>query len=73
MEVLKYLNPNHTMLVTVPRIAAVFFTALQLLGMKFYPGGTMYDASTQGYSFSKNFSQIWVPTPQEMETQTTSP
>ena len=55
------------------KIAAVFFIALQLLGMKAYPGGTMYDASTQGYSFSKTFSQIWVPTPQEMETQTTSP
>lgn len=52
---MKYLNPNHTMLVTVPRIAAVFFIALQLLGMKVYPGGTMYDASTKGYSFSKNF------------------
>ena len=52
---MKYLNPNHAMLVTVPRIAAVFFIALQLLGMKVYPGGTMYDASTQGYSFSKNF------------------
>ena len=52
---MKYLNPNHTMLVTVPRIAALFFIALQSLGMKVYPGGTMYDASTQGYSFSKNF------------------
>ena len=52
---MKYLNPNHAMLVTVPRIAALFFIVLQLLGMKVYPGGTMYDASTQGYSFSKNF------------------
>ena len=52
---MKYLYPNHAMLVTVPRIAALFFIALQSLGMKVYPGGTMYDASTQGYSFSKNF------------------
>ena len=52
---MKYLYPNHAMLVTVPRIAALFFILLQLLGMKVYPGGTMYDASTQGYSFSKNF------------------
>ena len=52
---MKYLNPNHAMLVTVPRIAAVFFIVLQFIGMKVYPGGTMYDASTQGYSFSKNF------------------
>ena len=43
------------MLVTVPRIAALFFIALQSLGMKVYPGGTMYDTSAQGYSFSKNF------------------
>ena len=52
---MKYLIPSHAMLVIVPRIAAVFFIAFQLLGMKAYPGGTMYDASTQGYSFSKNF------------------
>ena len=52
---MKYLIPSHAMLVTIPRIAALLFILLQLLGMKVYPGGTMYDASSQGYSFSKNF------------------
>ena len=52
---MKYLIPSHAMLVTAPRIAALLFILLQLLGMKVYPGGTMYDASSQGYSFSKNF------------------
>ena len=52
---MKYLIPNHAMLVTAPRCAALLFILLQLLGMKVYPGGTMYDASSQGYSFSKNF------------------
>ena len=52
---MKYLIPSHAMLVTAPRCAALLFILLQLLGMKGYPGGTMYDASSQGYSFSKNF------------------
>ena len=52
---MKYLIPNHTILVAFPRIAAILFILLQLLGMQVYPGGTMYDASSQGYSFSKNF------------------
>lgn len=52
---MKYLIPSHAMLVTAPRIAALLFILLQLLGMRVYPGGTMYDASSQGYSFSKNF------------------
>ena len=52
---MKYLIPSHAMLVTAPRCAALLFILLQLLGMKVYPGGTMYDASSQGYSFSKNF------------------
>ena len=52
---MKYLIPSHAMLVTAPRIAALLFILLQLLGMRAYPGGTMYDASSQGYSFSKNF------------------
>ena len=52
---MKYLIPSHAMLVTIPRIAALLFILLQLSGMKVYPGGTMYDASSQGYSFSKNF------------------
>ena len=49
------LVPNRTMLVVIPRIAAVLFILLQILGMQVYPGGTMYDASTEGYSFSMNF------------------
>ena len=52
---MNHLIPSHAKLVTVPRIAAVIFILLQLLGMQVYPGGTMYDASSQGYSFSKNF------------------
>ena len=49
------LVPNRTMLVVIPRIAAVLFILLQILGMQVYPGGTMYNASTEGYSFSMNF------------------
>ena len=52
------LVPNRTMLVVIPRIAAVLFILLQLLGMQVYPGGTMYDASTEGYSFSMNFFRL---------------
>ena len=52
---MKYLIPSHAMLVAAPRCAALLFILLQLLGMRVYPGGTMYDASSQGYSFSKNF------------------
>ena len=49
------LIPNRTMLVLIPRLAAILFIFLQVVGMKVYPGGTMYDVSTIGYSFSKNF------------------
>jgi len=43
------------MLVLIPRLAAILFILLQVIGMLVYPGGTMYDVSTIGYSFSKNF------------------
>jgi len=43
------------MLVLIPRLAAILFILLQIVGMQVYPGGTMYDVSTIGYSFSKNF------------------
>lgn len=49
------LIPNRTMLVLIPRLAAILFILLQVVGMQVYPGGTMHDASTIGYSFSKNF------------------
>jgi len=49
------LIPNRTMLVLIPRLAAILFILLQVVGMQVYPGGTMYDVSTIGYSFSKNF------------------
>ena len=49
------LIPNRTMLVLIPRLAAILFILLQIIGMLVYPGGTMYDVSTIGYSFSKNF------------------
>jgi len=49
------LIPNRTMLVLIPRLAAILFILLQIVGMQVYPGGTMYDVSTIGYSFSKNF------------------
>ena len=49
------LIPNRTMLVLIPRLAAILFILLQVIGMLVYPGGTMYDVSTIGYSFSKNF------------------
>jgi len=49
------LIPNRTALVLIPRLAAILFIFLQVVGMKVYPGGTMYDVSTIGYSFSKNF------------------
>ena len=49
------LAPNRTTLIFIPRVAAILFIFLQILGMLAYPGGTMYDASTEGYSFSMNF------------------
>lgn len=46
---------NRTMLVFIPRLALGLFILLQILGMLVYPGGTMHDSSTMGYSLSQNF------------------
>ena len=42
-------------LVYLPRIACFLFILLQMVGMLVYPGGTIHDASTLGYTFSQNF------------------
>jgi len=42
-------------LVTLPRLATILFIVLQILGMSSYPGGTMHDETTIGYSFTQNF------------------
>ena len=41
--------------ITVPRIVAILFVIFQGLGMLSYPGGTIHDQSTVGYSFTSNF------------------
>ena len=41
--------------ITVPRIVAILFVIFQGLGMLSYPGGTIHDQSTSGYSFTSNF------------------
>ena len=46
---------NKTFLVTIPRIAVFIFIGLQITGMLLYPGGTIHDDSTVGYSFTRNF------------------
>ena len=43
------------MLVLIPRIATAIFILLQIVGMIVYPGGTLHDVSTEGYSFTNNF------------------
>jgi len=48
-------SPNKITLVLLPRIALIFFVSLQILGMIVYPGGTMYDITAEGYTFSSNF------------------
>ncbi len=42
-------------LVFVPRLVSILFVFFQLLGMLVYPGGTIHDISTNGYSFTSNF------------------
>ena len=42
-------------LILIPRVVSVFFVIFQVLGMMYYPGGTIYDLSTDGYSFTSNF------------------
>ena len=58
------------MLVLIPRIATAIFILLQIVGMIVYPGGTLHDVSTEGYSFTNNFFLIWVPMLHVMAIQT---
>ena len=46
---------KRAMLVLIPRIATAIFILLQIVGMIAYPGGTLHDVSTEGYSFTNNF------------------
>ena len=46
---------QRAMLVLIPRIATAIFILLQIVGMIVYPGGTLHDVSTEGYSFTNNF------------------
>lgn len=45
----------HQHLFTLVIIASLLFIALTLMSILFYPGGTVNDPTTAGYSFSKNF------------------
>ena len=42
-------------LIFIPRLVSIFFIILQFLGMLVYPGGTIHDIDTNGYSFTSNF------------------
>ena len=46
---------TRTILILTPRVVAIFFVIFQVLGMVLYPGGTIHDLSTIGYSFTSNF------------------
>ena len=46
---------NRFILVLIPRIMVAIFVILQIIGMMVYPGGTIHDDSTVGYSFTLNF------------------
>ena len=46
---------KYARLVMIPRIATFLFILLQLIGMQVYPGGTMYNSSVVGYTFTENF------------------
>ena len=41
--------------ITIPRTVSTLFVVFQGLGMLSYPGGTIHDQSTAGYSFTSNF------------------
>ena len=41
--------------ITIPRIISILFVVFQGLGMLSYPGGTIHNSETQGYSFTSNF------------------
>ena len=47
--------PKHTLLVILPRLATILFIFFQLAGMFLYPGGTMFNSASEGYTFSENF------------------
>tara|TARA_B100000073_G_scaffold223434_1_gene186140 strand:- start:759 stop:1463 length:705 start_codon:yes stop_codon:yes gene_type:complete len=46
---------KHFILVILPRVVLVIFILLQITGMIFYPGGTLHNPDTIGYSFTENF------------------
>ena len=52
--IISLLNKNY-ILVLLPRIVLVIFVLLQILGMMLYPGGTIHNSNTLGYSFTENF------------------
>ncbi len=51
---IKKTNRN-IILIAIPRTIVVMFVLFQILGMYLYPGGTILDSSTRGYSFVMNF------------------
>jgi len=54
LPIIYFLNKNY-ILVLLPRIVLVIFVLLQITGMIFYPGGTIHNPDTIGYSFTENF------------------
>ena len=46
---------KRTILIYIPRLVSILFIILQFLGMLVYPGGTIHDIETSGYSFTSNF------------------
>ena len=48
-------NKNNIWLVELPQICLVLFLVLQIISMICYPGGTFFNADTEGYSFTRNF------------------
>ena len=53
-KAIKNIN-NRLFLVDLPRAMVILFIFLQVVGMLCYPGGTIHDTTTVGYSFSENF------------------
>ena len=52
--IIEFLN-KHFILILLPRIVLLIFILLQITGMKVYPGGTLHDPGTIGYSLTENF------------------
>lgn len=42
-------------LVFIPRLAIFLFILFQIIGMLLYPGGTMFNKASIGYTFTENF------------------